>query len=431
VLIVVHEFGHFAAAKMFGVRVDVFSVGFGRRLWGFCKGGTDYRLSAIPLGGYVKMAGENPLEPRSGAPDEFMSHPRWQRLVIAFAGPAMNIVLAIALLTGVYMVRYEHLYFLDQPAVIGWVLPDSPAAKAGLKPGDRLVRIEDEQNPTWEDVLLKEVISPGQPLHLAVERDSQILRLQVTPKSQGADRHGTAGWIPEQPFVVTEVEAGLPAAKAGIQVGDRVVAAGDQPVHLPEQLLNYLQESKDKPVTLTVMRNGQRKQITLTPVLTQDRSGSEQHYRIGVASVPMRVDKLPFAAAFSKSLEQNKKFSLLVVEMVQKMVERKVSLKQMSGPIGIAQASGQAAMEKGWTPLLSLMALVSINLGIFNLFPIPILDGGVILLLLIESLMRRDINQQLKERIYQAAFVSLVLFAAVVIYNDITKALPGMVQFLQ
>src|SRR5271157_532122 len=158
IMIVVHELGHFAAAKWFGVRVDVFSIGFGKRLAGFRRGVTDYRISALPLGGYVKMAGENPLESRSGAPDEFMSHPRWQRFVIAIAGPAMNILLAIALLTGVFMVHYERPVFLDQPAVVGWVLDNTPAARAGIEQGDRIVRIDGVHNPNWEDVVLKVMV---------------------------------------------------------------------------------------------------------------------------------------------------------------------------------------------------------------------------------------------------------------------------------
>src|SRR6516225_9562679 len=181
IMILVHELGHFAAAKFFGVRVDVFSIGFGKRLIGFRRGETDYRISALPLGGYVKMAGENPLEARSGAPDEFMSHPRWQRFVIAVAGPAMNILLAIALLTGVFMVRYEHPIYLDQPAVIGWVRENSPAAKSGVQQGDRIVRIEGVQNPTWEDVILKVVTSPKQPVDVAIQRDNQILEKKIQP----------------------------------------------------------------------------------------------------------------------------------------------------------------------------------------------------------------------------------------------------------
>src|SRR5450631_1698786 len=175
IMILVHEFGHYAAAKLFGVRVETFSFGFGKRLVGFRKGDTDYRISALPLGGYVKMAGENPLEAHSGAPDEFMSHPRWQRFIIALAGPAMNIILAVVLLTGVFMVHYEHPVYLDQPAVVGWVLENSPAAKAGIEQGDRIVRIEGQQNPTWEDVMLKVMISTKQPVSVAIQRGNNVL----------------------------------------------------------------------------------------------------------------------------------------------------------------------------------------------------------------------------------------------------------------
>ena len=181
IMILVHEFGHYAAAKWFGVRVDVFSIGFGKRLTGFRRGGTDYRISALPLGGYVKMAGENPMESRSGAPDEFMSHPRWQRFVIAVAGPAMNIILAVVLLTGVFMVHYEHPVYLDQPAVVGWVLENSPAAKAGVEQGDRIVRIDGQQNPTWEDVLLKVAITSKGPVDVAIQRGNEILEKQIQP----------------------------------------------------------------------------------------------------------------------------------------------------------------------------------------------------------------------------------------------------------
>src|ERR1039457_689880 len=187
IMILVHEFGHYAAAKAFGVRVDVFSIGFGKRLVGFRKGETDYRISALPLGGYVKMAGENPLEAHSGAPDEFVSHPRWQRLVIAVAGPAMNILLAVGLLTGVNMVHYEHPVYLDLPAVLGWVMENSPVEKAGIQAGDRTVSIDGMQNPTWEDVLLKTAIQGNRPLELAVQRGDQILEKQIAPFGNGTD----------------------------------------------------------------------------------------------------------------------------------------------------------------------------------------------------------------------------------------------------
>ena len=426
IMILVHELGHFAAAKYFGVRVEVFSIGFGKRLAGFRRGDTDYRISALPLGGYVKMAGENPLESRSGAPDEFMSHPRWQRFVIAFAGPAMNIILAVALLTGVFMVRYEHPIYLDQPAVIGWVLENSPAAKSGVEQGDRIVRINGIQNPTWEDVILKVVTSPRQPVDVAIQRGNQIFEKQIQPDVEGTEQYGNVGWLPDQPITVTELEPNMPAAKAGIQVGDDLVAVNDVPMRSLFSVIHYLQQNKDKPVAVTIVRNGQQMKYTIAPALI-DENG-QRNYRLGFHSEPVHIDKLPFPQALRRSIQENKRYSVLIVDLVEKMVQRKVSMKQIEGPIGIARASGDAARQPGWTPLLSLMAMISLNLGVFNLLPIPILDGGIILLLIIESVIRRDISVRIKERIYQTAFVFLVLFAVMVIYNDLMKALPGLAQ---
>src|SRR5271166_5561459 len=180
-MILIHEFGHYAAAKYFGVRVEVFSIGFGKRLLGVRRGETDYRISAIPLGGYVKMSGENPMDDRTGDPGEYLSHPRWQRFLVALAGPAMNIMLAIALLTGVYMVHYEYPAVLDEPAVVGWVNPNSPAEKAGIQKGDKIVRVEDIKNPNWEQVDIKGALSPNQPLQFGIERDGKVTEKILVP----------------------------------------------------------------------------------------------------------------------------------------------------------------------------------------------------------------------------------------------------------
>lgn len=428
IMILVHEFGHYAAAKFFGVRVDVFSIGFGRRLWGFKHGETDYRISALPLGGYVKMAGENPLESRTGGPEEFMSHPRWQRFVILVAGPAMNIVLAIGLLTGVYMVRYEQPTFFDEPAVIGWVFDNSPASKAGLAVGDRIVRIDNTQNPDWEDVLLKTAISTRQPVDLAIQRGNQVLDKQIQPETDSSDQFGSIGVWPDQALTVTHLESTMPAAKAGLRLGDQITAINGNTVRSIFSVIHLLQANGDKPVDVSVLRGQQTLHLTMTPSASVENG--QKSYRLGFASEPTRVGKLPFGQAVHRSLQENKRFSLLIVDLIHKLVERKASIKQLEGPIGIARASGDAAREPGWTPLLGLMAMISLNLGILNLLPIPILDGGHILLLAIEAIIRRDISLRIKERIYQTAFVFLVLFFVVVIYNDIMKALPGLAQRL-
>ncbi len=389
-MILIHEFGHYATAKLLGVRVEVFSIGFGKRLFGFRRGDTDYRIAAIPLGGYVKMSGENPMDARTNDPGEFMSHPRWHRFIIAIAGPAMNILFAVGLLTFVYMVHYEYPAVFDEPAVVGYVVQDTPAAKAGVQVGDRIVRIDGIQNPTWEQEFLREALNPNQPLEVTIDRAGQTLTKTIVPEAYGPNQMGSAGWEPKEPnFPITDLEAGMPAEKAGMKLGDEIVSA-------------------------------------VQPVLAGLRG--DQRYRVGIGSAPMKVSALPFAAAFRQSVRQNKQGSLLILELVQKMIQRKISIRSIEGPIGIGRAAGQAASKKGWTPLLELTAGISLNLGIFNLLPIPIMDGGVILLLFVESLIRRDISLRIKERIYQAAFVFLVLFAVMVIYNDVLKMLPSIMQ---
>jgi regulator of sigma E protease len=427
-MILIHEFGHYAAAKYFGVRVEVFSIGFGKRLLGFKRGETDYRIAAIPLGGYVKMSGENPMDSRSDDPGEFLNHPRWQRFVIALAGPAMNIMLAVALLTGVYMMHYEYPAVLDEPAVIGWVNPDSPAERGGIKVGDKIVQVEDIQNPTWEQVTIKEALSPNQPLKYEIEHDGKITAKTLVPEPEGRNQLGTMGWVPKDSNVIlTLVEPGMPAEKAGIKVGDQVLTANGQPIPVVQALIQMLKRTKDQPLDLAVLRNGQKLNFTVQPTFDQGASGQEPAYRIGIASASTKkVVQLNFTDALKRSLSENKNSSFLILELLQKMVQRKVSMRQVDGPIGIGSAVGEAAREKGWTPLLGITAAISLNLGIMNLLPIPILDGGVILLLFIESLMQKEISLPIKERIYQAAFVFLVLFAVMVIYNDLVKTLPGL-----
>jgi len=420
-MILIHEFGHYAVAKWLGVRVEQFAIGFGKRLIGFRKGETDYRINAIPLGGYVKMSGENPMDQRTDDPREFLNHPRWHRFLIAIAGPTMNILLAIILLTTVYMVHYEYPAVYDEPPVIGWVLKDTPAAKAGFEVGDRITRVEDVQNPTWEQVELKEALSPGQPLDVQIDRNGKVLDKTIVPEPTGVDQIGYAGWAPKESTVtITDLVSGMPAEKAGLKEGDQIISVDGVPVPALASMVESLKVTKDKPIAITVLRAGQQKTFTVQPIL------SDKWYRIGIGSMQMKVKTLPFAEAMKLSLHENRQNALLILELVKKMAQRKISMRSIEGPIRIGQAAGEAAKRKGWTPLMSLTAAISLNLGIFNLLPIPILDGGVILFLAIEGLMRRDISLNIKERVYQAAFVFLVLFAVMVIYNDLMKTIPGL-----
>src|ERR1019366_516745 len=373
-MILIHEFGHFAVAKYFGVRVEVFSIGFGKRLLGFKKGETDYRISAIPLGGYVKMSGENPMDDRTGDPGEFLSHPRWQRFLVALAGPSMNVMLAVALLTGVYMLHYEYPADLDEPAVVGWVNPNTPAEKAGIQRGDKIVRVEDIQNPNWEQLEAKAMLSPNQPLKFGIERGGNVTEKILVPEPIGSYQYGAIGWVPQESTgALTLVEPGMPAAKAGIKIGDQILSANGQDIPHLGALIQLLNRTKDQPLELVILRNGKKLPVTVKPALSPGGGVQGPAYRIG-----------------------------------------------------IGRDIDEAAREKGWTPLLGITAAISLNLSIMNLLPIPILDGGVILLLFIESLMQKEISLPIKERIYQAAFVFLVLFAVMVIYNDLVKTLPGL-----
>ena len=423
VMILIHEWGHFIAAKWFGVRVDVFSIGFGKRLWGWRRGDTDYRVSMLPLGGYVKMAGENPGEPRTGDPGEFLAKPRWQRFIIALMGPAMNVALAIVLLTGLYMVKYEKPAYQERPAEIGHVEKNSAAEQAGLRPGDLIVRLGELENPTWEAAEIQAITSPDQPLEVVARREAEIFRTTITPEVHPRHRVGIAGWGPRLPAIVKRIEPGYPAEKAGLLPGDRVASVNGEPLTFWPRLPELVQESEGQPLELTIQRQGQTLPVEVAAVFGPV-PGGKQMWRIGIELKNDVIERrLSFPAALSESVTANKKFALLIFDLLGKMLERKMSPRTLEGPIGIARLSGEAA-RRGFPQLINLMAAISLNLGILNLFPIPILDGGVILLLAIEGLIRRDLSLAVKERLVQVGFVFLVLIAGFVIYSDIVKLLP-------
>jgi regulator of sigma E protease len=264
-------------------------------------------------------------------------------------------------------------------------------------------------------------------LKFAIERNGKVTEKVLVPEPFGRNQYGDMGWVPKESSVtLTVVEPGMPAEKAGVKVGDRILTANGEDIPALEALVQMLNRTKDQPLEMVVLRNGQKQTFTVKPTLAPAGPSQELRYRIGIASVPTKVVKLNFSDALQRSLSDNKKSSFLILELLQKMVQRKVSMRQVDGPIGIGSAVGAAAREEGWTPLLLITAAISLNLGIMNLLPIPILDGGVILLLFIESLMQKEISLPIKERIYQAAFVFLVLFAVMVIYNDLVKTLPGL-----
>jgi regulator of sigma E protease len=441
IMVLVHEFGHFAVAKLCGIRVEVFSIGFGKRLFGFRRGETEYQISAIPLGGYVKMSGEMNMpsdvpadaETAPNDPGNFNNHPRWQRILVALAGPVANFILALGLMTGVSMLHNEVQEFLDGPAVADFIEPKTPAAKTGIQPGDRIVHYDTIENPTWEDVANRSLLNLNQTILLSFIHDGQRTDTKIFIEAKGApddfalDQIGLIPKMQDTPVQVSSLEPSMPAARAGLQPNDKIAAIDGLKLHSVTALLGYLQAEAGKPANLTVLRAGtdgstETIPIQVTPELA-DTPGGTKDYRLGFVAVlpPVRVERLPFTKAVAASWQFNKKGSLLIVEVIKRLFTRQVSVKSLQSPIGIGQQIHQAAQMPGWMPLISTMSLISLNLGILNLMPVPILDGGMILFLLIESVMRRDVNQQIKERIYQVAFVCILAFFAFVIFNDLTR----------
>ncbi len=426
VMINIHELGHYWAARYFDVKVEAFSFGFGPRLFGFKRGDTDYRFSLIPFGGYVKMAGDQSADPNAPAdPRGVLAKPRWQRLVIAFAGPFMNIVLAIGVLACAYMVKYPKPAPSDQIPLIGGVQADSPAAKAGITAGDKIVSLDGLPNPTWEDITLKEMGSAYRSLDLVVERAGARLPVTVTPEYSERTGVGFAGWDGRGEVELDSVEPGMPAEKAGLKAGDLIVAANGRTIDNTIALQEATKNSGGQPVEVEYERGGKRNSLRIQPVF--DKKEGTARWMIGVSprlKAHYVNTRLSLSDALRESLRENRKGALIIGGFLKGMAERRMSAKNIVGPIGMTRLSGDAARE-GAPVFLSLMSMVSLNLAIFNLLPIPILDGGVIVLLLIEMAMQRDMSLKVKEAVFKVGFVFIMLIVALVLYNDISKFLPA------
>ncbi|SRR5579884_1137871 len=418
-MILVHELGHFWAAISVGIKVETFSIGFGSRLFGFKRGETDFRVSAIPLGGYVRMLGEQPGDEKASDPRSFQAKKRWQRAIVIIAGPLMNVVLAIAIVAGLYMhgVQME----VDQSkAIVSSVTPGSPAANAGVQPGDKIVSIAGQTNPTWPDVLMKTAMSANHPLPVVIERQNQTLNLTITPAMDAKEGIGTAGW--NGGVQVAAVVKGTPAAAAGLRPGDLFIKVAGQPVTSPDSVRQVILKSGGKPIDFYIDRSGEFKDVIVTPQKSND---PRTPYQIGIYFQRAEFVKLGLGPALVQSLRFSRENALLIYQLLGSILERRVSPKSaLAGPVEMAKMSGDAAQE-GAISYLTMMALISLNLAVFNLLPIPILDGGTLLLLIVEMLLQREVSVQVKETVLKIGFVCLMAIVVFAIWNDISRILTS------
>jgi regulator of sigma E protease len=424
VLVFVHELGHFLAAKRVGIRVLKFQLGFNPTVVSFRRGDTEYGIGALPLGGYVKMAGENPEDierDETGTvikkSDQFLSKTKWQRFQVLIMGPVMNILLAVFLTALLLYQGVEKLAYEDQPPIVGVVTPGSVASKADIRPGDRLLAVSGHRVNTWEQFLIDVGSKPNREIELTLQRGGTELTRRVTPGVIGQSRFeiGDIGVLPNAHPHVRLLTPGSAAEKAGILAGDVVLAVDGQPITFSYNLKEAIAKHPEQQITLTILRNG----VTQTILATPAKNGNEGLLGIGIGDDTVKI-KPGVGQAIQLSVERNVEYGRLIIQTLWGLVTRETSPKQLMGPLAIAQLSGESA-QLGWIALFTLMASISLNLGLLNLMPIPVLDGGHIFIMALEGLARRDFSMRVKEKMLLAGFVLILMLMVTVIYNDLTR----------
>ena len=411
ILVFVHELGHFIMAKRAGVRVEKFSLGMGPRLFGYKKGDTDYIISALPLGGYVKMAGENPDEESTGAPDEFPSKTVWQRAKIAAAGSLTNIAVAFLLMPLVFMVGT----YAEGPAKVGYVEKGSPAEKAGFQAGDVIEEINGRRISDWTKALSLIAVNPDTDVTVTLDRGGEKKVLALRPEAATELRIGSSGLIPDMPAEIGRLRPGLPAEKAGVKVGDKVLAVNGSTIYHWNQFSLMVKESGGKDLQLQIERGGKREERTIKPVMDGGR------YVIGVEpAVRLVFKKYGFIEAVQMGFTKTIETADLTFITLKKLFTFSLSIKTLGGPVMIAQMSGQAAAA-GLSSFLALMATISLSLGMLNLLPIPVLDGGMLLFLAIEAVRKKPLSQKVMEVSQSIGAALLITLIVVVSYNDVTR----------
>lgn len=432
----IHEFGHFAVAKLLGMRVDAYSFfGLGPRIWGKKIGHTDYRISAIPLGAYVKLYGDEANSGLEGSDDKsepvpeselYELRPRWQKFLVMIGGPFMNIMLALA-------IPFFGAWFMGLPSmpapIVGTVKSAGAAEQAGIKVGDRIVKFEDVENPTWERVRNDSLIAPEKEIPVIVERGAQKLPLVIKPTRVEKDGNviGSLDFEPEigvEPVVAGQLSEGMPAAKSGLQTGDRIISVNGEPVRNHNEIIGQIRTSKTAQIDLVVERNGEKKEI---PIQAEQAGGV---FRVGAffepdeKAMPREAVSIGHAASFAVNT------NLEIIRLTGKVFgqlfagQRSVKDAGLAGPIGIVQIISKVVHEQGFIGLVSILALISLNLGVFNLLPIPMLDGGQIAVLAIEGLLGLfglTLSMNVKEKIQLVGLAVILLLMVTTIFFDISR----------
>jgi regulator of sigma E protease len=419
ILVFVHEFGHFFMAKLVGINVEVFSFGYGKRLFGFKRGGTDYRISLIPMGGYVKFPGEDVFEEkRDIEPGDFLAAKRWQRLLVMVMGAVMNIILAIILMTIINMAGVQTADIQNQKPVIGWIEKDSPAEKSNIQVGDEILSINGKPTNTWNDVEMAVGTKPDREIDVEIRRGTEIKEVKLQTESITRYEMGYAGFFGRIKPQVYMVSPRSPAEKAGIKSGDVILEIDGKDIHYFE-FIKILEENPGKEMDFLIDRDGERLHLKVTPRLEGDVG------KIGLSHTQKStLKKFGFFKAFGESLSYNANLMFLVFRTIRDLISGEASTKQLAGPIDIANFS-YAAFRMGLLALMGWIAFISLQLGIINLFPIPVLDGGQILVLLLESIFRKDFSIKVKQVIMQIGFIMFIFLIVFVILNDVVKRLPN------
>jgi regulator of sigma E protease len=434
ILILIHELGHFFVARWTGVGVERFSIGFGPVLLRWRGKETEYCLSAIPMGGYVKMLGEeNPLEGGAAMPYDpqkaFALKPLWARFLIVFAGPGMNFVLAAVIVAAVLATAGRPVW----PAVSGRVAEDAPAAAAGLKSGDTIVAVNGRAVKYWEDIDRAVAASNGKPLELAVKRGETTQTVTVTPKQTTIQdpilRESKTTWDigagPQSVPQISSVNPGSPAEKAGLQSGDVVLRVGGRPVFTAEDLVQAIRSKPGEALPIEIQRENRRLTLTVTPNVEEEKTPTGETIKVGriQAGIGSKAVSFvaydPFSAVWHGAV-WTKDMTVITVKGFWKLVVGTIDRSNIGGPIQIASMAGQQARE-GLAPLAMFTAIISVNLAVLNLLPVPMLDGGHLFFFIIEGVLGRPLSLRKREAAQQLGFVLLMLLMVYALYNDLVR----------